>query len=439
MTVSYLKTKRELIDSGFDWLEAFDETIDEFSYNLLKTEFGEESPHDYFLVEGNLAELSKSLDKVLSYRRASNNLEEKAVRQALEYKLFKQNYDTVQKLETRDWNTKLAEVEVSSATEMVEQFNDIDHPLAKGFAVSANANRTANETFLKSELARNELVKSKWENVDLYSHSLQSRHDQSGHALNYRQRSQRLKELLKQELISAFRFAKAASFGLRVAYGYSKKESELPALKLNGYIDELVYWAGEKVRQINLIKEKEVVFEHVIFTRTTKKSDGKFIYDSATFNAQRAKGVFEFDLTDYFPQELLNGGLRVVGVDVGLRLSDIVKTPQHKYFFTSALVFPPDQPDLNSSSHGAKLGRAPAILERVSMLDGNTPASFYSGNNIRNIKPHSGTWTVKIPKNMEYWYPKQYPANSFITDVALVLLLACTPETNPSKFDAFWR
>ena len=219
--------------------------------------------------------LSRSLDKILSLRSAANELEDKAVRQALEYQLFTDNSEVIKSLEEAQWIAGQRKAEIENQAKTSNAFSSSTDELADGFATAAIASQKSSELGYEGEKVRNGLVSEKWKNIIAHQVALQSRHTQPGHALNYKERGERVRALLRQELVTSYQRAQAVYSGLKQVFNI---DEPLPKLSENGYIDDLVLWARKIVKALALRKEKETVFEHVISLTAPMRKKNRMAY-----------------------------------------------------------------------------------------------------------------------------------------------------------------
>lgn len=447
--MSYVKLKQNLVEVGFDWMKTFDETIDDFIYQTVKPLESKQPPYNPYLVEKNLTALAASIDRALALRSAANDLEEKAFRQAQDYLLFQENASKIKELETAVWVK--AQLEEESKHQLIAQnkFSESGSELGPGFSAASFAVHSSNLKAIDGEKTKSEIIKDKWYNIENHQKSLQSRHKQPGHALNYEQRADRIKAFLAEELETLYFRAKAVSAGVDQLFtSIEFSQSKLPKLtkpkksysgdvEKNSYLDSLGLWARRIARQLTIIKQAESTFEITISASQPMAEQKSLIEDTAFKNSMDDDGKVELNLKDYFPDEL--GNLRILGVavSIGHHEAHITTDYEKSSKNTRALIFPPSQTNLYVKDSDRKI--SPLILDRVKKFDPNSRPSYLRDPKIENGDP-KGIWKIQIADYFLKVRDKSEVRTGInLTDIKLHFLLATELNTDEADWDdPFW-
>ena len=438
-------TKQDLIENGYDWVDVIDETLDKFIYETLDVLRGENPIFNPFLVETNLRALSESISKSLSLKNAIYDLEEQAIRQALEYYVFKQNFQHVKDIEKASWITDQLKAEKSAHQKTLDTFSGLaSSELAEGHAAEASARIVACDNAITGENSRHSLVDKKWVNTEWHQEALEKRHKEFGNPLNYKERAGKLRNLLREELISLYWYAQAVSAGFKAIYGLEESEAELP-LVLNpsddspgfkSFLDEIAIWTRIKARWLSEHKQQETLYDLTICASDTMH-DNKSLYDDSTFESLISNsGILRLDLSDYFPEEL--GKLRLKGIGVSFRFGETVYAKENA--FTRVVVIPPSQNDPYNPSSSRKI--TPQVIDHVALIKRpSASVNYVLSPTFENIDPSAGTWEIRLADYLtgveKVGYYKRKLEN--IDDVRLHLKLSSNPDNNEANWEArFW-
>ncbi|MEM8917926.1 MAG: hypothetical protein AAGE37_03620 [Pseudomonadota bacterium] len=436
--------KKELIEAGYSWVDNF-RSIDDLILEIINDLKAEKSSYNPFLVEKNLSSLATSLDKVHSLRSASNDLEDKAITQALEYRTFSQNTEIVKKLEAADWLNQQFEAEQPLHEKAAISFESNNHPLAKGFAATSQAGAEKSQLASDGEKERQLLVSNKWANVEAHQKALQERHYQPGHALNYGERSQRIQALIADETETMYFRARAVSAGLGVVFGFDESIVKLPDPKpaqdgeYKSYLEHLMLWARQAARALSIRKQQETLFEHTISIVQPMSNSKRLLEESEFAAAMDGDGKVVFNLKEYFPDEV--GGLRLLGVALSMvhEYSQGNDWAKHRYDICSrAIVFPPEQ--INPYDTATRRPIAPIVINNITNPEPAQPPSFVRSPAFENINPGNGEWKIKIADYQNHAaVPDRRRTSKNTHDFRLHLLLASNFDTDHTNWDKnFW-
>lgn len=434
----------ELINDGFDWIEPFKENVDLFIYQVIEPLEAQRSPYNPYLVEKNLASLSNSIDVALSMRSAINDLEARAILQAQEYSLFKKNWLITKKLEVAAWVKNQRAAETKHFTAAVEEFSNSMNALGKGFEAATQASLSSSKAAVAGEITRTKGIDEKWLNISLHQKSLQRRHKQSGHPLNYGEQATRTKYFLEEELKTLYFLAKSVSLGFSTIFQLSDPGlAQLPELiepsttsdtqeGVKSYIELIGLWARRLARELTIIKQKESVFDITISAMQPMATDKALVSPQSFVAAMKSDGKIELNLSDYFPKEL--NEVRVIGI--GLSISHVyskITTEFSKISYnTKAIVFTPPQTNLSDPSSDVK--RRPILINDVTRTNPDGGIKFTQDPHFQNYNP-KGIWTIQLADyflntdNLKA-FPKLKRSDANVFDIKLHLLLASSLDNN---------
>jgi hypothetical protein len=195
----------------FDWLSAFegDVSVDSIVYDVTSKLLHVEPPYDPYQIETLVSSASSLLDRCLTYRREMYDLEERAVRRALEYQLFNDQYDAQLNIELaaslEDQRELERDAQLAGSTAFKNATGDA---LAPGFAAITDGSAQSSQKAVEAEKARKAWVNKKWEKLKDFQIALQGRHNTPGHSLNYGERFNRTRAFLEQDIAAAYQKAK---------------------------------------------------------------------------------------------------------------------------------------------------------------------------------------------------------------------------------------
>jgi hypothetical protein len=433
----WIAKKNELRDTyGYIWLPVLRwdlPTIDDVIRKAIGDEAKQLCHYDAYRVEKLLADISRLLDRIFSYRKEGYDLDIAATTWALEYQLFKDQLDRQISLEQLAYVGEQREKERDAQKKAADAFAVVNHPLAQGFSEAASGSSASSGIAVQGESDRRNVVKLKWDRLSKHQDDLELRHKLPGGSMNFIDRLDRLQGLLVEDVQEAYQKAVAARAGLKALFGI---DLPFPAVDDNRFLDKFLSWTRLVIRQLEIDQQDDVEFDHII-PLVQLQGDGKLsgviapaIYMTAM--NPNGDGKLTVDLTNYFtPAPLGKMWLR----GVGLSFSDADPSQEtHRLYRLSAQVFPPPAQDLFSQMPNNTIPRTPILLSNISMTNPNEPAKIYRGPNIDNLDPR-GTWTVKINSTLGFPNVGRQTRNAAsIPDIKLHLAICARPEKSIDKW-----
>jgi hypothetical protein len=426
---------------GYKWLSVFEIGVNDRLVNRVTEIWDKSSPYDAYLVERNLSEVGRHLENMIAYRNQILTFEESSVRAALDFELFKQNADRLQRLDVAEWHAGQSKLESDEQKTASQFFAGVDsgvEPLAKGFSsVSAAAARVASQRNT-DELKRIADVKAKWITIREYQNEIEARFNMPGHVMNLPDRAAKLQTLLLDEVEVAFQKSKTIASAVAVLFDMTGYSVELPRPAAGtDYLNEWLLWHKGLSRGIAIASQKEVESEVSIgFTQTT--SYGSQPMKDADFIAKlNGDLLLELDTTILFTDSFQYLKLKGVGISFGAEKAALNDDPSYKYVYCKAIVFPPTVEDLVFKDKNRLLRREPMIFDKVSLTDPNTKnGGFFRGANIENIDPR-GLWKIKIPNFIGWTGHSMRKVSEMMTDLRLHFLVQSRPKNTPADW-ASW-
>lgn len=372
------------------WLEAFSNSAVVQAIELVKAK----PANDYepLLLETTLKEASAALDRCLALQRQAYELEISAVKAAAEYELFLQLADLDASLETNALGIPGLQAEESGFRQASSLYT-----LDKGFPKHDATLSDRAKAGLTAAAERQALSKQRWEVRKKYEAEYHSRHTAPGNAHNFKERMERTVVLLADDLQEAYEKLVGVQRGLKAIY---KKDLPLPALQGEGALDELVLWARDVIRFLDLESQQECNYDLVIpLSQKWRPSEKPIVTPQVLWQAVDQQGpqkVIRFELGDvFFNQERVR--LRAVGLAFGAEpVGDQVGSmDRYAYWRLRATIHTPRQPSLTSP--GTYYSRPPIVLGSVSAYGRSIPVAMRSGPECQNIDPR-GEWTIVLNK-----------------------------------------
>jgi hypothetical protein len=211
--------------------------------------------YDVYRYENLLSDVTTLLDKCLAYRREFNDLAASAVRQAMEYSLFKAQKDFLEQLEIAPWTKDIRQLDAAGQTSTAAAFGTATHPLSVGFQESAKANSAVSAKAVDAECSRQGLVRSRWKAFIAYQEGLEGRHETPGHPLNYAQRAVRVRKYLLADFEEAILKGLSAARGLEIVHGISHP---LDFAGVDSALDNFTFWVRALITELERKTDKDI-------------------------------------------------------------------------------------------------------------------------------------------------------------------------------------
>jgi hypothetical protein len=435
------------LQSGrFPWLQSFvfQDGVDGIVFDTV-SKITAEPPFDAYQFEGILSAIGGLLDRCLVYRREMLDLEEKATRRALEYRLFSEQMEPQKSIELAASIEAQRNIERSGQARAAREFGKAgkNEFVANGLRETASSSSESFNVAFAAEKERKAAVTAKWVALEKYQQALEARHSTSGNALNYEQRFNRIRAFFVEDLKLAYQKIRCLEKGADKFFDI-KSPLKPPFAGVTsdgiGYLDYLVLYVRDLINQVEIEKEHEIEFEHTVYLHQGRwLADGTVfirIPDQATWISYlepNGTGLIPFDLSqNEFPSSLSR--LRISALGLSWASPDPDKTSEKLKGF-SAVVFPPQALNLFS---GSMQNRKPIILENFGLTDRSTKLTAY--DSINNVSP-SGAWRIQMSSNVGY--PDITPRRRFGNDAAsfkdlkLHLRLKAVASSDASQWTKF--
>jgi hypothetical protein len=437
-------TKRSslVVDPRFPWLESFRETLGSEIANELPPITHKIPRYDWYQVEDLINDVSRSLERCLVYRREYNELEGAAIKAALDYELFQNTLRSNQFLERADWIKKQRELENKAQLTAKAAFDQENSALPQGFSAISEGSAASTQVVLDNEPARLEAIDTKWQELSDYQDTLASAHSVPGHPLNFGDQADRAKAFFLDELKEAYEKARCVDKGIFTVYKFNPPVGlPDPFVKPEFFLDDLIIWLRSLIRDLELIKLKDIEFEHVISGHQPTVKRGGLVKDYVRAVSEpnwieasqiHGSGKLEFDVDKHFDPQI--GEIKLLRVKgIGLSMSVELGDP-NRYARTSAIVFPPE---VDSPFEAKKVPRTPIIIENICKTDPSQAVRFTSPPSVINLEPR-GKWVVQMSTNIGFpdLDPRGRPRP--MLDIKLHFLLSGQPEPNHARWSEFW-
>lgn len=243
--------------------------------------------------------------------------------------------------------------------------------------VSPAANAADNEALKKRRSELNSLMM-------LRPELIKSRAKEPGHGSNYGERYSFLRKMFQTVFEDAYIRAKLAADALKAVYGI---DYPTPALKKDGFLDELTFWAQTAADKLEVALEARRKVSIAISIGSPDASTANHVLSNADYIAQRAAGIYNLDFKASFDRlNLKDPRVRSLCVQV------IPKDGTHLGKYYSMNLAPPPNalaPGDNSVSMLAMAG------EISSCWDLGT-------SEFHNFDPTVGAWTLRLQPQPVY-------------------------------------
>lgn len=420
----------------FDWLPPLEVSLDTQLRAWLEEREHEQPEYNGYQFEKFFAEAGMHLDACLRFAKEAANLEAEAVQQAMAYRLFQRNSETIKEIESSGWNKGLLESVLTSSTASAKAFKELDHSLAIGLSTLSEGSVQTAEKKLELSSQIRSLIGQKWGAIDDYEDALQQRHSTAGHALNYQERLKHVLVRLFDEFGMAYFKSKSVFLFFTKILGLDQDELRIPDSSSTNLLEEMISWHRMIAKTLAKNSQEEIEFDHTV--HLTQFFGGESLITAADFaNTANTDRSFEINLREHFFKQISNLRVRAIGCscDTVWQLDE----PKHRYMWTRAAIFAPQPRDLTSASKDAVTNIPPVILDRVTLTDPNSQPPMIATGRTLNVDPR-GDWTIKVGKNFSYW---AQPAAGYLVnganllDLRLHLRLRGRPRTSVSEWDDF--
>ncbi|MDK4733531.1 hypothetical protein [Rhizobium sp. CNPSo 3490] len=416
----WIDQKAYLRSKGYSWLPVLphgSSTLDVLIAMAASEAKNTSNPYDPYRVELLFADISRLLDRIFSYRKEGYDLDISATTWAMDYELFKSQLADQIAIEQMAYIGEQKEIEGNAQKRAADAFGSVDDPLAEGFKQAAIGSSSSSDVVVAGERERRDRVQAKWSRLSKHQDELQARHLMPGGSLNFADRLDRLVKLLTEDVFECYQKAVAAALGLSAVYGINEL---LPDPKEDCFLDLLLSWTRNVLRQLEMTQRDDVDFEHVIPLKSIM---------GGAYDAQLGGGTIKVDLTTYF--DPLFGQLWIRGVALSLGIKN-PGDPYQAVFRATGQVFPPPTADLYDPKNYS--ARPPAILAAIFMDEPSAIPRMYKGANINNLNPR-GMWTVIINDTFSAADDVGHPRDpKKLLDIRLHLLLSGRPEKSPANW-----
>jgi len=421
----WTRAKRRVISSGrFPWLQSMfqdDTTVDQIVYDVTNRLVLEEPKYDPYQVEQLVSSTSTLLDRCLVYRRDMYDLEEKAIRRALEYQLFQDQLAPQKSIERSDFVQRQRELERDGQGDAANKFGALNEALPQGFAAISAKNRDSLDQAVQAEIGRKQNVDVKWDALEKFQTALQDRHKTPGNALNYAERYARVRGFLEEDIAIAFQKIRCVALSVKKIWGI---DSPLQLPSEVGYLDYLVTYLRGVIYEVERRTVEEVDFEHIVSLRQPHaKPQYQIINDpvwNQTLDPNTGGGLLTFTLKDEFLPVFSRLRIRAIGLSYEI---DVPGDTAARLRSMAAVVVPPRAENLFSP--GSQKSRPPVVIEGVGIYDPLARPNMYALSSVQNIDPREDQWQVQVSSNM-IWPDAashgKHPAN--IRDLKLHLKLS---------------
>lgn len=368
----YALKRADLIDA-YGWLEIFNEDLDKKIIGVMNKQpsRSDQLEYDRSDFDKHIVSVGKLLDNCLSYRREYMALQSSAFKQASEYDLFEQQYETLRDLEKASWLEGAREKEKSEHRLVASEFKKLGADLASGFAQAARALENISAAAKSDEAVRVALVDKRWKMLVDHQRMLMTRHTDKGHALNYPDRASRLWSLLEEDIAEAVRKAHVVRDGVRHTLGLTTTSF----IKEEKALDEFVRWCRHVLRRIEIETQYDTEYHWTVESRLDDKGN-------ATFKPGDDNAMSLFD-DDYFRSMRMR--LQAVGASISLT-SDAFNSLK--------------DPQLVRGIGELKREESwPMPLDDISVLKSGGPSKYHAGNDLRNlVLAPMEKWTLHIKR-----------------------------------------
>ncbi|MBY3575472.1 hypothetical protein HFN65_31530 [Rhizobium laguerreae] len=437
------RTEKERLSSAYGWLKDFkdSQSVDELVFKFTNSISKEPLTYDPYQIEALLSSVSTLLDRCLVYRRELFDLEEQAVKRALEYDLFRQQLDAQKNIELATHVESQRQKEKSGQDNAAKAFAEIGAgDLGKGFSLISEASSQSSGIAIGGEQDRKRHVEAKWTALADYQQTLQARHETPGHALNYTERANRIRSYLEQDISIAYRKSRSIDYGQERIFNIVER---LKPPKRERYLDYLVSYIREAINKIELKAMDEIEFEHVVSIHQprAKNPGGKAKFEhmddenwKMALNAKEGDGEIGCDLQIEFPSTIKR--LRVRGISASM-LVESPDDPVARQRTCAIVVFPPRPSEWPTEIEEHLKDRTPVIIEHIGPADQRPAPTRYVS--INNLDPR-GSWRIQVSTNLLWADGKVHGrSETHIKDIKLHFnLLATVASPDDTAWKEFW-
>ena len=317
-----------------------------------------------YLYENLLSDISKALDRCLAYRLECASLEKGAIKAALDNQLFDDLFPISAALNQANTDSSaLSDLEAgqTQAAQLLTKGGGALSALAPAYtgAATAAADAITNQQNKKSAL--DGIQRALKDNQD----ALQKEYITPGHAMNFKERRDRVVEFIKQDIADAYEKAMAACAGIQAQLNLSATQHPFPVITDDDtkdvlFLDNFVLWTREVIQQYELYTQDEVVFDLVLPTCVPYSSDFASIdkrllsasaFSAAILDATSSGGLLAVPLKKAIPSDLVtNGNARLRGLGISVTTPAGVSAEADTSATWSAVVFLPPQNSPYSSA-----------------------------------------------------------------------------------------
>ena len=414
-------------------------SIDHALQRVANEKLHREPRFDPYEIEALLRDVSKSLDKCLTYRREAQDIDAQAITHALDYQLFEEQRNVLTDLEVEAPMLERYRAEHAAHQSAAKEFSNAKqtNDLAAGFFELSENSATAVQALQGWQVSRRTLIEEKWRLLAQNRADVLALHEMEGSSLHYKGRYKRILKYLVEDFGLAYEKAISASLGLKAVHGIDSPALPTPATLPPGssILDEMVYWAREILTQLDLRKFAETEFEVIISLNQVNAFNNLPPTSTPLGEALKKDGEIAVDLTTYFEDFPVE---RLRCMAVGLSLN-----PKHGWtpaswgplIRSTAVVFPPAIENLFSAA-GGEIRRAPILFSNVHMSQPTMQPTLQTSRSIQNVDPR-GEWRIHVGKSI--WFPDSSVTIvrgrlEHISDIKLHLQLCGVPDRNSGSW-----
>ena len=436
--------KRTLVAQGggeLDWLNAFQKTADEEITATLKdvrSQLGGAIPFNPLLVEVLLGDVAALLDRAAAYRKEAAQLEVDGVTAAIEHQVAVAHIEQDELLALSALSDEPNALEKDGLDRASAEWRKGAAAAEQGLAELGSGRSKALASEANGKLVRQEAIKKKADASREARRRLLDRYTAPGSAMNYRERYERILELLREDVADAYVRMICVEAGLKRALGFSIGTSgdvnAIPIPTSPKPLEALISWTRSAMREVEKRAESETEVSLVIALRQPQLSDTPLISD-AIWNAQTAQagqGVFDFKLSD---KDYLKGLSHPRLLQVGLSFvpEGNVETVAVRSYRVSAKVFLPVQPvTIGGTTYEHR--QAPLILGEVPAFGQGEMAGMV-GIPVKNASP-VGEWRIVVSPRALGLAVTKFMRHSVVNDLRLHLRLLAKTSKLPSDWSA---
>lgn len=207
---------------------------------------------------------------------------------------------------------------------------------------------------------------------------LKARAQEPGHGSNYGERYEFLRKMFQSVFEDAYVRCKVIATALKSIYGI---DHPLPKLRATGFLDDLTFWVQTASDKLELVLEGRKRLKVAISLGSPDATATMHPLTSNDFAAQRAAGIFSFDLKAVFDKYKIKEP-RVRSIFIQLLPKDGTFLGR---FYSAQLTAPG-----NALVMGDNTVPLTALAGDVSSCAAFITSEFH------NIDPTSGSWTLKM-------------------------------------------